>query len=90
MGKHADCDKNISVRWGKLYEICLPDLELSIRQFKISLKVGWTLERLVRRLKVTKAFEFVTICFPTSWLLAIIAETRRVLVSFRAFAAVED
>ena len=41
------------------------------------------MERLIRALKVPEAFEFLTISFPLSWFFAIIAETRRVLVSFR-------
>lgn len=41
------------------------------------------MERLVRGLKVPEALKFVTVSFPVSWLFAIRAETRRVLISFR-------
>ena len=41
------------------------------------------MERHVRRLKAPEALKFVTISFPMSWLFAITAETRRVLVLFR-------
>ena len=43
--------------------------------------IGKVLERLLRELKVPKALKFITISFLMSWLFAIIAETRRVLVS---------
>ena len=43
--------------------------------------IGKVSERLLRELKVPKALKFITIYFPMSWLFAIIAETRRALVS---------
>ena len=43
-----------------------------------------SLKKLVRGLKVSKAFIFLTISVPIFWLFAIIAETRRVFVLFRS------
>ena len=54
-----------------------------------SLGVRRALKRLVRGLKAPKMLKFVTICFPMSWPFAIIAETRRVLVSFRSLHLLE-
>ena len=46
----------------------------------LSLRIGRTLERLVRGVKVPEVLEFVTLSFPVSWLFVIVAETKRVLV----------
>ena len=55
----------------------------------IILRIKRTLERLLKGLKASKALKFVTIFFPMSCLFAIIAETRRVWVSFRRFHLLE-
>ena len=47
------------------------------------MRIGRTLERLIGGQKLPKVLKFVIISFPIFWLFAIIAETRRILVSFR-------
>lgn len=42
-----------------------------------------TLERQIRAQKLPKVLKFVIIYFPVFWLSAVVAETRRILVSFR-------
>ena len=49
----------------------------------LSLRIGRTLERLVRELKTSEELKFVTISFLMSWIFAIVAKTRRVLISLR-------
>lgn len=55
----------------------------------MSLRMGRTLKKLVRGLKLPKVLKLAKIYFPMSWLFAIIAETRRVLVSFRSLHLLE-
>ena len=43
------------------------------------------MQKLVRRLKVTHVLKFLTISFLLSWIFAIMAENRRLLVLFRVF-----
>lgn len=48
----------------------------------LSLRTGRRLERLIKGLKVSEAFKFVSISFPMCWLFATIGETKRGLVLF--------
>jgi len=54
-----------------------------------SLRIGGTLGRMDRGLKIPVGLEFVMISFLISWLFTIISEEKRVLASFRVFHLLE-